>query len=224
MLKIICHRYTWGAEYVNRLYAGVRRNTTVPFEFICFTDDPSGIDPAIAIRPLPVQLPPDWESREPYSANHWALGCLQRLPMFRRGMFPDGDQIAFLDLDTVFCGNLDGIFSYRGKFAILEDFYRGTGSLQFSFSTWEAGQEASAVYEAWKGAGEPYGVSDQTWIERAIPKPDILQSLFPGQFVSWKADNCRYGIPRQAKVIIFHGLPKPHEIKTGRLPALWREE
>lgn len=223
MLRIITHRYTWPAEYVNFLAASVRRNCTLDYEFICYTDDTTGIDSGITIRPLPVPMPSGWEDQAPFNASHWALGCIQRLPMFERVLFPDGDRVIFLDLDTVFCGSLDEIFAYQGPFAILADFYR-PGGLQFSFSMWEAGGPATAVWERFCASGGNLDLSDQTWIERAIPKPDIIQDMFPRQFVSWKVDHCRYGIPRGARVIIFHGLPKPHEILTGRLPGLWRGE
>lgn len=37
----------WGkrydANYVNKLYAGIARNTTWKFKFFCFTDDSSGL-------------------------------------------------------------------------------------------------------------------------------------------------------------------------------------
>ena len=52
---IVCIK--WGtkypAYYVNRLYAGVRKNLSGPFEFYCMTDDPAGIREEVKILDLP---------------------------------------------------------------------------------------------------------------------------------------------------------------------------
>ena len=57
MLTVACVK--WGsrydARYVNILADSVRRNLPAGFEgkFVCFTDDPIGIDNSIECRPLP---------------------------------------------------------------------------------------------------------------------------------------------------------------------------
>jgi hypothetical protein len=54
-VNIICMK--WGdkfpSEYVNRLYAMVSRNLSIPFRFVCFTEDGSGIRNEVEIQPLP---------------------------------------------------------------------------------------------------------------------------------------------------------------------------
>ena len=49
---IVCMKWgkKFGADYVNRLYKMVKKNTTLPFIFICFTDDKTGIDKEIETR------------------------------------------------------------------------------------------------------------------------------------------------------------------------------
>ena len=48
-VNVICLK--WGTAYppfyVNRLYAGVRRHMKRPFRFICFTNEPDGLDAGI---------------------------------------------------------------------------------------------------------------------------------------------------------------------------------
>lgn len=53
--QVICINWgtKYGAPYVNRLYAMVARNITPPFTFTCFTDNPSGIHPAVICEELP---------------------------------------------------------------------------------------------------------------------------------------------------------------------------
>jgi len=48
------------AAYVNRLSASVKANLTAPHKFVCFTDDPTGLEPSIEVRPLPKNLPGGW--------------------------------------------------------------------------------------------------------------------------------------------------------------------
>ena len=45
MNYVVCLKYgdKYSADYVNKLYNGVKRNLTVPFEFVCYTEDPKGI-------------------------------------------------------------------------------------------------------------------------------------------------------------------------------------
>jgi hypothetical protein len=43
--NVICMKWgtKYGPEYVNRLYAMVRRHLTGDFRMVCLTDDPTGI-------------------------------------------------------------------------------------------------------------------------------------------------------------------------------------
>jgi hypothetical protein len=42
----------YGADYVNKLYYGVKNNLTLTHKFYCFTEDPTGLDKNILIKPL----------------------------------------------------------------------------------------------------------------------------------------------------------------------------
>lgn len=43
----------YGADYVNKLHAMVRRNTARPLRFICFTDNAAGLGDEVEAHPLP---------------------------------------------------------------------------------------------------------------------------------------------------------------------------
>lgn len=51
----ICIKYgtLYGPEYVNRLFAGLKRNSSSPVRMFCMTDDATGIDADITCLPLP---------------------------------------------------------------------------------------------------------------------------------------------------------------------------
>ena len=53
---VVClkHGDKYSAEYVNILHNMVQRHTTIPINFVCFTENAQGIDPGIEIRPIPV--------------------------------------------------------------------------------------------------------------------------------------------------------------------------
>lgn len=56
MKKINVFTVKWGskysAEYVNKLYASIRKNTSWQVDFYCFTDDQYGINKDIKVKIL----------------------------------------------------------------------------------------------------------------------------------------------------------------------------
>jgi hypothetical protein len=103
----------WGekysADYVNKLYAMVSRNLTIPHEFICFTENPKGLDPNIKRYPLP---------------NLGAHGWWYK-PMFVGNDLPVRGTLLFLDLDVIVFRNIDKLFDYSpNQFCICRDFNR----------------------------------------------------------------------------------------------------
>lgn len=177
--------------YVNRLYAGVKRNLTVPHRFVCLTDDSSGCK--CATRSLPGGLR-GWWAKLAIFAKAWS------------GL------VIYFDLDTLITGNLDFLTKYEGDFAILRDFYRpdGYGS---GMMLWNKRQPQ--LWTDWVSAGGPdHAHGDQGWIEDRMPGADLLQDLYPGRIVSYK-EHCASGLPVGASVVCHHGTPKPHDFEPG---------
>jgi len=206
MLHVVCIKAgsKFGPDYPNILFDMVRRNLPEGYEgkFVCFTDDPAGLDEGIEVRPLPASLPGWWS----------------KLALFRPGLFPIGDRVVFLDLDTVITGRLDALCDYRGPFAILRDAYRPEG-LQSAVMAWPAGDGAD-IWSSYEAAGcpttDPGG--DQVWVERIRPNATRLQDALPGFFVSYKQ---LLGLPVKESVVFFHGKPRPHEVTEGWVPKVW---
>lgn len=209
MLRIVCVQHGnylgRGAEYVNILFDQVQRNIKAGTEgeFVCFTDDPAGLNEGITARPLPDGLQGWWG----------------KLWLFSPKLFPEGDQILFFDLDTLIVGPLDDLVGWRGEFAILRDFYRPNG-LQSSVMSWRSGF-GHDIWRQFDLSGRPDIVGgDQAWIERIVRQPHILQDLFPHTFVSYKR-HCHPRPPKGARVVVFHGLPRPHEC-GGWVGEVWK--
>lgn len=219
MLNIccVCVGPAYGNEYVEILYSGVRRNLAggTRGRFIVFTDDPSRFSDmaGVEIRQVPADL-----------KGWWA-----KLYLFSSEAFPKGERVLYFDLDTVITGPLDEIAAYDGPFAILGDAYRGPSfdmpALQSAVMAWEAG-EWIGLWDFYKDLNFPdIRGGDQAWLEERFKwrgfKPDIWQKLFPGRFRSYKV-SCTEYVPKGTAVVFFHGRPRPHEVKTGWVPELWK--
>lgn len=211
-LNFVCVKWgdRYSFEYVNILYDMIGRNLPVGTQgkFICFTDNNYGLHESIITQPLIDGL-----------AGWW-----NKMSLFReRG--DDDDTMIYFDLDTVITGALDDIVKYEGPFAILRDFYRPNG-LQSSVMIWRM-ELFYGIWDAYKLAGFPqdWPGGDQKWLENYFSsiefKPDILQDLFPGRFSSYKAD-CQLMFPNGTSVVVFHGLPRPHEVEGGWVPHIWK--
>jgi len=208
-----------GAEYVNRLYDMVSRNLPEGFEarFICFTDDATGLNEGITAKPLPVEGLTGW----------W-----NKLALFKEGVFDNGDRVIFFDLDTVIVSKLDDIVKYDGPFAILRDFYR-PGGLGSAVMAWEVSVAYHQIWDNWNCDGRPeIPGGDQAWLELffTIDGPlrryntltyNILQDLFPDNFVSYKV-HAQHGIPKGARVVCFHGIPRPHHVIGNWVEKVWK--
>ena len=53
-ILVVCVKYgtKYGADYVNKLYFGVKTNLSLPHKFACFTEDGEGLDKNISVIPL----------------------------------------------------------------------------------------------------------------------------------------------------------------------------
>jgi hypothetical protein len=155
-------------------------------------------------------------------------GWWSKLEIFRPGVFPLGTRILYLDLDTIVTGPLRGILDRPEPFLALEDFYRhpptfarglGSGVLQ-----WTAGDPLVAHwYEEFTTDPEKYQRAcgwggDQRYLETCLTlgatwsAVTFWQDVCPGQIVSYKV-HCHGGrVPPGARIVCFHGRPKPWEV------------
>ena len=189
-------------EYVRRLHEAVQRNTTKA-EFICYTD--RFMDSFT--RPLNTTL-----------KGWWA-----KLTLFARPELINSPTL-YIDLDTLIVDNIDHICKYvdgdslhstqSPHFTILRDFYRkdGYGS---GLMAWN-GDYSYLWDEFAKSPGEiinRYGgtMGDQWFIETQVKDANIWQDEFPNEIVSYKLD-CKDGLPSGAKIVCFHGEPRPHNV------------
>lgn len=216
MINIICLK--WGTkfspEYVNRLYLGFKRNTTIPFKFHCFTDDPKGLHPEVVAQQLP---------------KTGLTGWWNKLWLFNKDL-PITGRVVYADLDTLIVRNVDDILSHDQGFAILRDLYTveknpKTHEAQSAFMSFEAHKyshlwdtfypRAKQIIAEYKNFG------DQVWIYRNEKNLTFYQDLFPKQLVSYKVA-CLKGLPNEARIVCYHGAPSIQQSITEDITAQGR--
>lgn len=109
---VVClkHGNKYSAEYVNKLYSMVSRNLTLPFEFVCFTENSQDLDSRIRVEALP---------KVPNVTGWWYK------PFFFNPDLGLKGTILYLDLDVIVFQNIDKLFTFApGKFCIIRDFNR----------------------------------------------------------------------------------------------------
>ena len=105
--------------YVNKLYNAVRKQSDN--DFICFTDDPSDIDPDVIVYEMQpwVKDPSKW--REPrrmkIGIQSW-WPAWNKLELFAREELDRYDKKIFFDLDVVIQGDLKPILDFESNFAL----------------------------------------------------------------------------------------------------------
>lgn len=222
--QIICMKWgtLYGAEYVNRLYAMVRQQTTGPIRFVCLTDNAEGIHPDVEIHDCPfVEIP------KPQRMLGWRKLSLYRSSEHLYGL--TGDWL-YLDLDVVVSGDLDPFFEYMPDktFIVMQNWTQpGKGIGNTSAYRFRVGADEylhdnlvanySSIFAEYRNS--------QTYISRNVKDitfwPDEWCLLFKAQCVpSWPA---RFWtepyLPTSAKVVAFPGDPNPHDAVEGRWPV-----
>lgn len=214
------------AEYVNRLYRGVLRNTTIPFECVLYAGDGvtsekrALLDPAIRI--VDVGLP------------YWWSG------MFFWRPDPPGirtDSVLYLDLDQVITGGLDEIFRFPSDHAYMKDYPAdacpaGCETHACASAALIRNGAGAVVWDEYVRAGMPRWNPLEARPGR--PMPMAVQTVlnepgygarfdtFPEDWVvSYRIWTKRKGIDG-VKIVAFHGRPKPHEVNDAWVKEHWR--
>ncbi len=205
----------YGAVYVNRLYAGVRKWAPPHSPFVCLTDDPAGLVDGALSGPLPAdpRFTAWWTKALLFSQT--ACDTISELC----GFHPD--RLVFLDLDTVICGSLECLLTFSGHFALLStaDFKNEQRAVGFNSSVmlWRCG---SPVCDAVLGAllrHCPYVFKFvhrfDHWLEMVLPAAEVefVQTLAPGRVVEF-AGACSEdrGLPPTASIVVFPLWCVPH--------------
>lgn len=217
--NIICMKWgdKFGADYVNRLYKMVKRNVTVPFRFVCFTENSEGIVDGVEVKPLP---PMDLDESLPEKG--W-----RKLTLFQPQLADLEGTALFLDLDIVIKANIDCFFKEVGEFLIIRDYdFQNDIVGNSSVFRFELGKH-NYVLDNFLTNGEYVRKNfknEQAYLSYAIYDNGILKYWDNNWVVSFKRQ-CLYPFPvnffktakepKLAKIVIFHGRPTPQQARNG---------
>tara|TARA_B100000674_G_scaffold110022_1_gene81351 strand:- start:1606 stop:2334 length:729 start_codon:yes stop_codon:yes gene_type:complete len=232
--NVICMKWgdKYSADYVNILFNMVSRNLNKPFKFVCFTDDPIGIDPRVHILDLPsLNLPNNIPER----------GWL-KLTTFSKNLADLQGQALFLDLDVIVTGSLDELFEIEGEFFIIKDFIRRDLTGNSSVYRFEIGKHEDVLTYFKNNFDEIKSKhrNEQEFLSSFMNKKNKL-SYWPEDWCKSFKKHCIHKglkqffyppqLPAKAKIIIFHGKPNPPDALKGKsgkwyrkvLPTPWVE-
>ena len=223
----------WGTLYdaacVNRLYQGVRRFLRGPFRFICFTDDAHGLCPEVEIRDLKDLL---FDPRmEP--------GIWYKLALLHPRAGLQGDCL-FLDLDLVILDSLEEFFLYPGEFCIIHNWIErrkrvlrprphiGNSSV-YRFSAGSLGDVLEQFLSDPRYAKNAFP-TEQAFLTHAVGRHRLR--FWPESWVRSFKYHCRPifplnlwrhpRLPADARILVFHGLPKAEQAVSGYPGRLWQ--
>jgi hypothetical protein len=190
----LCYDESW----VEKLYCGFRRNLTVPFRFVCFTDRDRRFSGPIHQERLATEVPHYGCLIEPYKLNEPTIIC---------------------GLDMVVVRNVDHFARYcwtSDKPALVghptnKDKFGFINPVVFVPAGWRS------VYEEWRGE------NDMDYLKFRADFNDANE-IWPGQLLSLKLNNVILGAmpPPGARIIYFHGKKKPHELDNcGWIKQHW---
>jgi len=235
-VTLLCMKWggKYGPEYVNRLYAMVARHLARPFRFVCLTDAADGLRGEVRAAPIPA-LPPIAQPKE----RGW-----RKLAAFSPELAPllEGS-VLYLDLDVVIMGALDPFFEHPGAFPMIRDWYHplrvvGNSSV-FRFRPAERralfehfSQNAHEVVRRIRNEQEYLSEYLMERGELSFWPPDWAPSYRVGCLPLWPMRAWQTPrAPEGARVIVFHGEPKPPGAIRGRSgllqtyrPAPWIAE
>lgn len=200
----------YGIDYVENLLAGVKRNLTVPFDFVCIT--PHTEVPEGVIRMSP-----------PLGNN--SEGWWQKVGLFSPDLFGPSQRVLYLDLDVVIIGSLDEIVRSEDPFCMIENFgpNKGHAAHNSSVVLWTPTEKTAEIFTKFDAGVMKELHGDQCWIWRVMQ--DEIRDFERYQCVSFKYERHPqwHHATDDTAVVIFHGQPKPHNCGNVRLMKVWSD-
>jgi hypothetical protein len=229
--NVVCIKWgtKYSSEYVNCLARAVRRCLTIPYRFVCLTDDPAGIDTDVETGPFEHELPGWWN----------------KIALFKSRVHDLRGTLLYLDLDMVVIRNIEVLFRYPGRFVAVPTLRR-EGEFASALMRFEIGchRRIWDLFEPKAGEIMREIHGDQNWINacctqtRGHEYTDRVRDLWPevtpesclidplprSWFPDFKGElhDGPHPLHDDAKVIVFRGKPMVHEVDW--VARLWRGE
>ena len=219
---LICLKWgeRYGPEYVNKLHAMVKRNTNRPLRFICITDDRTGLDEGIEIRPMPeFDLP-----------EIFRFAGFRRMFLFKETLYDLTGDVLHLDVDLLVTGSIDDFFDYKpeANYIVSENWTQpGAGIGNMSVFRYRIGT-LTKIWDRFRA--DPLGMlkkysNSQTFCSRTLGEFEMYPlewctgfktSLIPAWPLRYFIEPKRP--PAGVKIVAFTGKPDMDEAMRGEWP------
>jgi hypothetical protein len=170
-------------EWALRLFNGFRRNLTVPHRSVLFTD---------RLRDLPPFID---QIVQPDLGSNGYGDCVRPFIL--------DEPMIFTGLDTVITGNCDKLARYcleSDKIALPKHPYEPYAINGVVLTP--GGHRR--IFDEWRGE------NDMKWMRRW--PHNLIDTLWPGRVISYKASVRNRAFPNKACIIYFHGNPKMQDL------------
>ena len=244
MKNVVCIKWgkKFGVEYVNKLYNAVQRNLSLKHSFICLTDDAEGIVAGVETFDIPrADLKICWNKLALFDRGiHNIEGQI---------LFLDLDVVIVKPIDDLFLFQPESKFVSIKEWVsvdyalpdmtpfnasamrfdvgaypfIVEDFYKERDvtlieEIFFDEAASKLGQSEKVTYNDLDGFPPRVFNGDQEWEYYMLYKNNVKVDYYPE---GWLA-SYRYGFDSKARVIVFHGEPKPEQVSDEIVMRNWR--
>lgn len=235
----ICIKYgtRYGAEYPNRLHAGLRRQASGDIRLFCMTDDRAGLHRDIEVLPLAEE--PFFPAMFAEMARRGWKSPFRKVSLFRPGLIPDLDgPLLVFDIDVVIVGDVAPMAAFApGKIAMRREWHTsekrpslGHGSVEKIEPALHGWLYEDVARDPVAALASGYG-SEQSYTSLNASARGQL-AHFPDEWVASFKYDCRPPrplnlvltprLPPEAKVICFHGSPKMEEAVEGFRGGIFR--
>ena len=190
----ICTVYFEGKytpDYVEKLYNSLKRNCTLDFEFICYSDNPNVVADKVIPLPKKSDIKYHWHKLTYFS------------PLFA-SQNPE-DEIIIMDIDQVIVSNIDSIIGYPvgdNEIVSYNKWWGSNGpSLNGGFYKFKSGH-CKVIWDTYIRAPKDWQLSyykngivhykyfgEQNFVEDTARKNDIKITLMPPQWVCKLTNN-----------------------------------
>ena len=200
-------------EWVDKLYRGVARNYSGPFNFICLTEkNYDFVEPIKQIR---------------FSRSVDQYGWMSLMEWYRPDLCT-GNRVT-MGLDTIITGPLDDIFNFSfSKAAVCQDPYHPNEICNamtlvtpaFCDEIWNYWLENEyQVINECELLGAP---SEMILLRKLYSASPRLDTIFKGSILSYKVHiRDHWERVKDSSIIYFHGVPKPHQIDEQWIRENW---
>lgn len=228
----ICIKYgtRYGPEYPNRLYAGLRRQSSSGIRLYCLTDDRTGLRPEIEVLPLLEEA--FYPTMFAEMARRGWKSPFRKVSLFRPGLIADlVGPLLILDLDIVVVGDVAELATFApGKVAMRREWNSKPGRVSFGHGSVEKIEPDLHGWLYEDVARDPVSAlklgqgSEQSYTSTNAHNRGALEH-FPDDWIASFKYDCRPPrplnlilqpkLPPTARVICFHGAPKMEDAVSG---------